>query len=379
MWRDIFGIPIFTRFSVRGFAFVCSIAVLSGGVRGDAFSRYYKIGSFSLPTGAVMFDSLPDGRMITLSGATVYLETAPASCVFASAGDLPDANISPSGPAFLRVSPDGTRIAVGNNGGANFATFRVGVFDLDTLDGQWFHAEHFEAAWVDDSRLALTAGGPVSRVTILNTNSDPLNPDNRTVISGMGGYSGGVGIDSLGNLYAGNGFKDEGPSDTGTIKAFTPALWEAAYQGSPSLQFESQGTLITDLLSATPLIFDHEGNLLVGGSDPFEAGESGHIAVIRAAVLLAALGGGGPINENDPTKVRRLDPEPQIEFEFYNVVVNRPLGRAYARDFPPTSPVQVFLDTSTVPAASTWGIIYLALLVSIAGSLVLRRQIETVP
>lgn len=357
--------------------FLVCVAVLSGRARGEAFSSYQKIGTFSLPAGAVMFDSLPDGRVITLAGSTVYVETGPASGDFAPAGTLAGADFPSFGAAFLRVSPDGTQFAVGNNGGSSFSNYRIGVFAISNLAGNWFDAAHYDASWVDDQRLAITAGdfGSPAYVTVLDTSSpDPLNPDSRTVIEGIGGSSGGVAFDSQGNLYTGNGFVGDGPSGTGAIKAFSISLWETAYANSTPLNFETQGMLIVDILSASPLDFDGEGNLLVGGGDFSESGQTGYVALIRASAIAAALSGQGAASINDPEQVRRLDPDTANDFEFYYTTSNPALSRIYVRDFGDNMPVHVYLDTTGIPAASTWGVINLALLVSIAGSLALHRR-----
>lgn len=351
------------------------VLLLSGAVRGEAFSRYQNIGSFSLPAGSVMFDALPDGRVITLSGLTVYKETAPASRDFVPAGNLTGADFPSFGAAFLRVSPDGTRFAVGNNGGSSFATFRVGVFAVSNLSGSWFAAAHYDAAWVDDHRLAITAGdfGSPAYVTVLDTNSpNPLAPDNRTIITGIGGSSGGVAFDAQGNLFTGNGFTGDGPSGTGAIKAFSSSSWESAYAGGAALTFETQGTLVADVLSASPLDFDAEGNLLVGGGDFSETSETDYVALVRAAAIASALAGQGAANTNDPSQVRKLDPDAANDFNFFFTASNTALARVYAKDFSEPT-VHVYLDTTTVPAASTWGVINLGLLVSISCSLLLRR------
>lgn len=368
-------------FRLRGLAYTAAfVLVLSGGVRGDAFQSYQRIGTFSLPASSSMFDALPDGRVLALSGAGVYLETAPASGAFALAGTLAGADFPSFGAAFVRVSPDGTKFAVGNNGGSSFGDYRIGVFSVKTLTGVWFSALHYDAAWVDSSRIAITAGvfGDPSYVSILDTNSPNANsPDNRTVVSGIGGSSGGVALDPAGNLFTGNGFEGAGPSSTGAIKAFPHAAWEAAYAGGTALNFETQGTLVVDVLSASPLDFDAEGNLLVGGGDFSLPGEADQVALVRATAIAAALAGQGPANTSDPAQVRRLDPDEANDANFYYATANAALARIYAKDFSGAA-VHVYLDTTNVPAASTWGMINLGLLVSVAGSLVLRHPAGTV-
>lgn len=366
----------FAQFKGLLFAFAL-VLVLSGGVRGEAFQSYQYIGTFSVPASSSMFDALPDGRVVALSGADVYLESAPASGSFSLHGTLPDADLPSFGAAFLRVSSDGTKLAVGNNGGATFGNYRVGVFAVASLTGVWHSALHYDAAWVDNSRLAVTAGvfGDPSYVSVLDTTSpNPNSPDNRTVISGIGGASGGIALDAQGNIFTGNGFVGAGPSDTGVIKAFLDSSWEAAYTGGTPINFETQGMFIVDVLSASPMAFDGEGNLLVGGGDFSLPAETDHVALIRASAIAGALGGGGPVNANDPTQVRRLDPDAPNDFNFYYASTSPSMGRVYAKDLS-ESTVHVYLDITNMPAASTWGMINFALLVSIAGSLALHRRV----
>lgn len=350
--------------------------VLSGAARGEAFIRYQQAGSFTLPAGAAMFDALLDGRLITLSGATVYVETGSGSGTFASVGNLSGADFPSFGAAFLRVSPDGTRFAVGNNGGASFANFKVGIFHTSNLTGTWLSAAHYDAAWIDNQRLAITAGdfGSPAYVTVLAANSpNPASPDNRTVITGIGGASGGVAFDAAGNLFTGNGFVSNGPSGTGAIKAFFEAQWEAAYATNTPLNFEMQGLLVADVLSASPLEFDAEDNLLVGGGDFSQSGETDYVALVRASAIAAALAGQGAVNTGDPAKVRKLDPDSANDSNYYFAAANPVLSRVYAKDVGETR-VHVYLDTTSVPAVSTWGVINMGLLVSIAGSLAIQRR-----
>ncbi|MHC4091325.1 MAG: hypothetical protein ACYSVY_13800, partial [Planctomycetota bacterium] len=226
---------------------LCGVAADASVAGADVFEAYTLTGSFELPAGAGEFDVLPDGRLITVAEETVYLESAVGSRAFAAHATLPDVDFPSFGPAFVRASPDGTKLAVGNNGGASFTNYRVGVFDLDTWAGDWFSASHFDGQWYDDSSLGLTAGefGQPSVVTVLDTSSaDPANPTNTTVVGNIGGASAGVAFDPLGNLYTGNGFAGAGPSGTGAVKYFDHSSWTAALTGGSPVDFEADGTLI---------------------------------------------------------------------------------------------------------------------------------------
>jgi hypothetical protein len=195
----------------------------------------------------------------------------------------------------------------------------------------YFDLAHTEGAWRNDGQLALTAGvfGLPSRVTLLEVGSNPGAPVNPTIITNIGGASAGVGFDGAGRLYTGNGFDlvvGGGQSQTGWIKAFEPALWAAG-----AADFEGSGVLIADVLSATDLVFDHEGNLAVGGGD-FAAGDTGYLGLIEAGALAAAAmggGGGGPVDLADAAAFTRLGPGGS-PFDFYSAAFNPATGELHA-------------------------------------------------
>ncbi len=389
------------------------LSAIPGVVRAEAFDDYRLVQTFELPAGAGPFNILTDGRIIALVDDTVHVETAPGSRSFTLHGTLPSADVSLFGAVFIRVSPDGTKIAVGNNGGASGAAFQVGVFDFASLTGEWFSANHFDAAWFDDTHLALTAGdfANPSVVTVLDTTSpDPSNPTNPTVIGNIGGASGGIAFDTAGNLYTGNGFsfgstdtvsanafasRLQPPhgrrflrhqlershdaaapyriaSGTGTVKAFDNASWTASLAGGAPVDFEIDGTLVVDVLSASPLGFDAEGNLFVGGGDAPPDNDA--IALVRASAVTAALAGMGSADPTDPAQVRLLDPIMDNPFNFYSANYNPVTGELYVRDFgDPT--VYVYSTVAAIPTASQWGLVSLALLMTTAGTLLVRSRV----
>jgi len=315
------------------------------------FPGYRYAYSFTLPTGAGPFDILNDGRVITLVGAKVYVETRPGSHGFTQTRTLPAADFPSFGAAFIRVSPDETQIAVGNNGGTSFSHYQVGVFDVDSLMGAWLAANHLDAEWIDNAHIALTAGdfGSPSAVTVLDTASpNPLSPTNITIIDNIGGASGGIAFDSAGNLYTGNGFQTSGPSGTGAVKAFPHAAWTAALKGGPPLDFEEGGVLVVDVLSASPLAFDRQGDLLVGGGDFSSSTDTDFVALVRASAVANALSGMGPVDSSNPDQVRRLDPDAANDFNYFSVNYDSTLGRLYVRDSG-SATVHTYMDVSTIP------------------------------
>lgn len=336
----------------------------------NPFAGYTLTDSFALPPGTSVFSSLSDGRIIALLGDAVFIETAPASGDFQTEGTLPDADIAPFGAAFLHVSPSGDRFAVGNNGGSTFDNYQIGVFDVATLSGEWFVANHFDAAWVDDAHLAVTAGDfTAGHVTLLDFASpNPQAPLNPIIIDNIGGASGGVALDTFGNLYAGNGFMSAGPSETGAVKAFGLADWQSALQSGIPLDFETQGTLIVDILSATSLGFDDYGNLHVAGGD-FAIFKVDFAALVHGDAVTAALAGNGPADINDPTEVRRLDPDANDDFNFYAIVFDPVMRRLMLRSFGADTVYSYTDPNAAVPTVSFWGLVTLTIALLILGKL----------
>ena len=337
-----------------------------------AFDGYRLVGAMTLPDASGPYDVLPDGRMIALAGANVFIETGVATRVFSPLGTLGGADIASFGAAFIRVSPDGARIAVGNNGGSTFSDFKVGVLDVGTLTGTWFVADHFDARWIDSTQLAVAASdfSNGSRVTVLDTASaDPTSPTNPAIVTGIGGASGGIAFDADGRLFVGNGFASFGPSATGAVKAFEQAAWTAALIGGTPIDFEADGVFIVDVLGASPLGFDEEGNLYVGGADA--APDDDSVALVSATAIASALAGGGPVDAGDPAQVRRFDPLPADDFNFYSAGYNRVTGELFVRDYADTT-LYVYRDLQNVPTVSQWGLATMSLLTLTAGTLAIR-------
>ncbi len=290
------------------------------------------------PVGSGSFDVkgdvLPDGRIVAVTGLDVLVETAPGSRSFQVAGVLDGGALGgATDPSFLTVNPSGTRIAIG----AGFAK-PVVVFDTaalnpaspanlaDGVGATRYHAiDHYDGAWYDDASLAITAGtfGEPARVDMFDLTS--TSPAPVTIVDNIAGASAGITFDIHGRLYTGNGFASGAGSDTGHIKAFDFALWSNGVA-----DFEAQGALIADVLSATSLRFDREGNLLVGGGDSI-AGDMGYLGVIEHGALAGALAGLGAIDAGDPSQLLRLTP---VDFgiPFFGTAYDPITGTLFATD-----------------------------------------------
>ncbi|MBI4716779.1 MAG: hypothetical protein HY763_03165 [Planctomycetes bacterium] len=344
-----------TLLSVCGILNVC---------RADTFTNYALTESFSLPAGSHSFDVLADGRIVTVVGTDVYAELDNGLRRFEPLGTLAGADFSSFGPAFIRVSPGGgSQIAIGNGGGASFGNYQVGIFNLSDLSGRWLTAPHYDGDWASSGSLLLSAGdfGSPGYVSLLAVGSDdPANPVNPVVVEGIGGAPGAVTRYRGGDLLVGNGFATTGPSGTGAVKLFNYDAWQAAVTGTP-LDFESSGTLVADVLSASALAFDEEGNLLVGGGD-FAGGEVNFAALIHQDAVQRAIAGMGPADVLDVAEVRRLDPDGDNAFNFYDVNYNPVRNELYVREG-----ARVFVYT--VPEPGTY-----LLWIAAATCLQLRRR-----
>jgi len=285
-------------------------------------------GSFRVAGGV-----LPDGRIIVVTGTTIYGETGVRSGQFSPVANLDPAFVGGgTDPAFLRVSPGGT-IAVGAGFNRPVVVFGQGALGapgapsaINSSNAAAFNVGNFDGAWADGTHLALTAGafGSASYVTLLDTTSSPSSPLNPRIVSNIGGASAGVAFDHTGRLYTGNGFDGTpGGSDTGWIKAFDAAVW--MNPGVPA-DFENGGMHIATLLSGSALGFDSEGNMFAGGG--VFGGDAGFGALVSATAVGESLASGNPIDPNDPTQLRRLDPRGDPG-AMYDMVFNPVTGELY--------------------------------------------------
>lgn len=321
-------------------AFVAACA-LGGAAFADAFNHYgdsYR--SFTTPpTGSGSFgvagSALADGRLVMVTGNSVFLESAVGSARFDEVAILDASRTGGStDPSFLSVSPDGSRIAIGAGFGKPVAVFDTAALGTpnnptDLTSGSvaaYFPVGHYDAAWYDSRHLAITGGdlGSPAFVSLLDTMSDPDAPTNDLVITGIAGASAGVAFDADGRLYTANGYADGSGSDTGNIRVFDPAAWIAG------ADFETAGLLVGDVLSGSSLRFDAEGNLFVGGGD-FGAFDAGYLGVVHSDAIAGVLAGFGPIDTDSPLDLKRLDPRAD-GFGYFGSAYNPRTGELYVTD-----------------------------------------------
>ncbi|TVQ34245.1 MAG: hypothetical protein EA376_00365 [Phycisphaeraceae bacterium] len=296
-------------------AFGCAAAssTLAGGACPQAFENYggffrqidlppIEGASFGVAGGA-----MADGRLILLTGESVFLETGVGSGSFDVVGTIGvDAE-----PTFIRVSPDGSMVAAGVN--PEIMVFPVSALGTPGAPADLaaastvFSITHFTATWLDDATLAVDRA-------LLDVTSDPMNPDVTVMVAGTG--SAGIAFDSDGRFYTGEFIE-------GRIRAFDPAEWEFG-----PADFELDGVLIGTLsLSVSALAFDSDGNLFVGGG---ATGSETDVrqGIIAASAVQAAAMGMGPVDADDPAQVRRVGPETSA-FPFFGVNYNPATGEMY--------------------------------------------------
>ena len=312
------------------------LTLVSGGsARAATIDTYQPTRSFNLPAsnnsfgGTVLFDALSDGRLLVLNESELLAESSVRSGSFTSLGNV--ANFAPPyGPAFLKVSPDGTMAAAGSNGAGYVSVFPVG----NPGSAVRYNLGDYDAAWIDNTRLAVANSG---QVQVLNTSTGTV----KTIINNVGGASGGIAFDHAGNLFTGNSYSyGTGTSDTGWVKAFTASAWQAALASGTAIDFEASGRPVVDLLSAASIGFDASGNFFIAGGDAFgTSGDVGYAGLVDAEAIRAALNGTSaqpPIDMSSPSDQLRkfATPQPFIDnfqtpFWTYNSVT----GELYLRYF----------------------------------------------
>ena len=249
---------------------------------------YGLVGQFSLPTGA--WDVGPDGRIWQIRGNNIFVQTAPNSPAFSQRGSLPAGLIASFGggaptASFLRISPSGSTLAIGdNNFSAAASVLFVDVASLSTAVSSTVNSvlsPNFDAAW-DGNQLYVTGADSTSfnsqlgRISFASGGGTPVRS---TLITDIGFASGGVAIRG-GTIYTGTGFGSSAAVPTGQIRSFA----SNQLTGVPNVAFSS-GPIVTTALSASPLGFDAAGNLLVGGGEFDPASPNrGYLAIIDPAL-----------------------------------------------------------------------------------------------
>jgi hypothetical protein len=255
---------------------------------------YQPVGSFTLPadlnpssTGA-LYAALPTGSLLVLDDSQVLAESGVGTGSFNAAGTLP-ASFTPNyGPSFLTVAPGGGLAAAGDNSG-HVAVLSPTSPATATVYSLPNGAYDFDARFASNNQLAISDSNGVD---LLNTSSGTFTNILDDVGGAAGGASGGIAFDAAGNLYTADGFYygTTGYNETGLIKEFSKASWQAALASNTPLDFETDGTPIAQLLSASSIGFDNSGNFFVGGADSYgTTGDYGYDVLVSAGDIAAAI------------------------------------------------------------------------------------------
>ncbi len=252
--------------SVRDAALLACVAAFVAGVAAAreapaAPPTYVGAGSYLLPSRSSAFNDAADGRLvcITETGAIVRQSTVNGA-IYSPLGSLPAGAVPSFGAGFLKISPDGSRLAIGDNGNANQVHF-VPVASLNTAGAtapQTINVANFDGAWADNGTFYVNGspnfGTPPSLYRVNLTTSAVA-----AVVSNIGDGSGGVAVRS-GRVYTAIGYDVGGVLD-GLVRSFDITTLNAA--GS-SVAF-STGTLAAQASTGNSLDFDAAGNLIEAG------------------------------------------------------------------------------------------------------------------
>ncbi len=309
------------RHAQASFASVLAPALLACGLGVAATSTqahaalpsYTLVGSYALPSGTSggSYDLLPDGRLVAVDGSgQVAVQDAVNAGTYSPIGSIDgsifDGPFGNFGPIFVRVSPDGSTLAIGDNAAANKVHF-VGLSALSTAGATpttAIDAANFDAVWTDKATLFVTGSDSFFNPIVTRIDLAPggTTGTSTLVMTAGGGGSGGIASDGT-RLFIGDGFNtSSGGEPTGNVRAFAISDLTSPLPTSP-IDFTA-GTLVADALSGLSLGFDAQGNLLIGGGDFFAgSGDAGYAAVVDADAIAAALAGGTSAQDGDELRL----------------------------------------------------------------------------
>jgi hypothetical protein len=262
----------------------------------------------------VSLDGFPlYGRVLAATNSSVFLQKNFGASAWLTVGTVPD-NMDPS---FIKISPDGTRVALGTGFYKPLYVFPVAALsvaappDLAAASGtSAFNLSYYDAEWLDSRFLFINSGTHTgSAIFALDTWGGDVPSSLIPIITDIPGASGGVTFDHNGNLLTGIGYG----ADTGQLKIWPASDIAAVLEpGALPLDYVSTGFVLAErMLSAASLGVDGENNVYVGGGDVFgTTGNSGFGGLISATVVDRVLDGGAPANPAVTGEVTKLAPDP---------------------------------------------------------------------
>ena len=126
-----------------------------------AAPNYSLVGQYSVASGLAGVDVLPDGRLVGVrADGALLAQTAPNSSSWAQIGAIDASLLNPFGPSFLAVTPDGTRIAIGDgNFGAGASVLLLDAASLDPMSvtaASVIDLPNYAGRWSDNDTLFVT-------------------------------------------------------------------------------------------------------------------------------------------------------------------------------------------------------------------------------
>jgi hypothetical protein len=265
-----------------------------------------------------VFDYLVDGRLVAFDGFTVFRQRTAVSDELTPIGTLPAAFSGATDPAFVVASPDGSRLILGAGaGGSKFPdpAFNGNIFELPTSGGTATLIGTFPFSiqgtfFLNRNSFLFGQGetfGPfVGSIEVLDLHTHQA----RSVIGHIPGDPGGIDFDSQGNLFVGLGAAADA-ARTGEIRRFDRQRIIRAVLLGTLLDFDTDSTLVAEVLNAGDLDFDSRGRLFVGGAD-FAEPDLGYVAEVDVTT-------GQVVDRFDP-----VDGDPNDgDFRFFEIAVSR--------------------------------------------------------
>ncbi len=260
-------------------------------------------------------------KILAAADSSVFLQKNFGGSGWVEVGKVVDFSMDPS---FVKVSPDGAKIALGTGFWKPLYVFPTSALsaieppDVGRASGsKAFDVTYYDAAWRDSRYLFLNTGtfdgSPGSAVLAVDTEAPEPSTAVRLIIANIPGASGSVAFDRHGNLVTGNGYTYSSESDTGQLKIWSAADIATTLKTEPApLDYLGTGHVLADhVLSAAWLGVDSDNNLHVGGGDAFGgSGDFGYAALVDSAVLARVLAGGAPLDRSSPQEFTQIAPDP---------------------------------------------------------------------
>lgn len=236
------------------------------------------------------FDYTSDDRIIAFDGFTVWEQQDASSDTLTPVGTIPAQYQGATDPSFLSVSPtDDVALMGAGAGGSKYPDpdyngnlFRMNLnTGVSSLVGQYpwnilgdFISQHHFVFGQGE-----TYGFFVGSVEVLDLRTGVT----RSIVKEIPGDPGGVAFDRVddghGNLFVGLGAAaDSGRA--GEVRKFVKHEVKAVLDGGPPLDFDTDSTLVTEILNAGDLAFGTHDRLFVGGGD-FAEPDLGYVAEIN--------------------------------------------------------------------------------------------------